>query len=96
MHFSGKEGPSTPGGPFRRPSSQSADKDMATSQSSDAVEAASEAMEDLGRQGREAMEAAHDAWSDLDDALRRTVRERPYTALLCAGAVGFLYLVIRR
>ena len=69
---------------------------MATSQTSDALEAASEAMEDLGREGREAMEAAHDAWSDLDAALRRTVRERPYTALLCAGALGFLYAVIRR
>jgi ElaB/YqjD/DUF883 family membrane-anchored ribosome-binding protein len=67
---------------------------MATSQPSDAVEAASEVIEDLGQQGREAMQAAHDSWSDLDDALRRTVRERPYTALLCAGAVGFLYALI--
>ena len=69
---------------------------MATPQTSDAVEAAHEVIEDLGGQGREAMQAARNSWSDLDKALRRTVRERPYSALACAAAVGFLYAVIRR
>ena len=30
-----------------------------------------------------------------DEALRRTVRERPYSALACAAAVGFLYAVVQ-
>jgi len=32
----------------------------------------------------------------FDDAERRTVRERPYSAVLCAGLFGFLNAVVRR
>jgi hypothetical protein len=55
------------------------------------------AMDTATRKGREAVREAEDAWTNLDDALRGFVRERPYTALAVAGGfAGFLYAVMRR
>ena len=48
------------------------------------------------RRGSAAVRDARDAWTDFDDALRETVRARPWAALAVAGAIGFLYAIARR
>ena len=47
------------------------------------------------RRGSAAVRDARDAWTDFDDALRETVRARPWAALAVAGAIGFLYAIAR-
>ena len=46
--------------------------------------------------GSAAVQDARDAWTDFDDALRETVRARPWAAVAVAGAIGFLYAIARR
>ena len=62
----------------------------------DAQAAAQDGIAEAVRRGGAAVQDARDAMSELDDALRRTITERPYTALACAVAVGFLYAVSGR
>lgn len=62
----------------------------------DTQAAIDETIQDLGRKADEVVTDARDQWTALDKSLRRTVRERPYTALAVAGAIGFLYAIARR
>ena len=62
----------------------------------EAQDAAQEGLAEAVRRGSEAVQEARDAWTDFDEALRETVRARPYAALAVAGAIGFLYAVARR
>jgi ElaB/YqjD/DUF883 family membrane-anchored ribosome-binding protein len=59
-------------------------------------DAAQEGLAEAARRGSAAAQEARDAWTDFDEALRETVRARPYTALAVAGAIGFLYAIARR
>ena len=68
----------------------------AASRLGEAQTAAQEGLAEAVRRGNEAVQEARDAWSDLDSALRATVRDRPYAALAVAAAIGFLYAVARR
>jgi ElaB/YqjD/DUF883 family membrane-anchored ribosome-binding protein len=61
-----------------------------------AQDAAQEGLAEAVRRGSAAAQEARDAWTDVDAALRETVRERPYAALAVAGAIGFLYAIARR
>ena len=62
----------------------------------EAQDTAQEGLSEAVRRGGAAAQEAHDAWADFDDALRETVRARPYAALAVAGAIGFLYALARR
>ena len=62
----------------------------------EAQDSAQEGLADAVRRGGEAVQEARDAWTDFDEALRETVRARPYAALAVAAAIGFLYAVARR
>ena len=62
----------------------------------EAQDAAQEGLAEAARRGSAAVQEARDAWTDFDDALRETIRARPYAALAVAGAIGFLYAVARR
>jgi ElaB/YqjD/DUF883 family membrane-anchored ribosome-binding protein len=61
----------------------------------EAQSTAEEGIAEAVRRGGEAVQEVRDAWSDLDAALRETVRERPYAALAVAASIGFLYAVAR-
>ena len=61
----------------------------------EAQSAAQDGIAEAVRRGNEAVREARDAWTDLDAALRETVRERPYAALAVAAAIGFLCAVAR-
>ena len=56
---------------------------------------ASQGLTDAVRRGSAAVQDARDAWTDFDDALRETVRARPWAAVAVAGAIGFLYAIAR-
>ena len=62
----------------------------------EAQEAAQEGLAEAVQRGSEAVQEARDAWTDFDEALRETVRARPYAALAVAAGIGFLYAVARR
>ncbi len=62
----------------------------------EAQEAAAEGLAEAVQRGSEAVQEARDAWTDFDEALRETVRARPYAALAVAAGIGFLYAVARR
>ena len=62
----------------------------------EAKDATQEGIAEAVRRGSAAVQEARDAWTDFDDALRETIRARPYAALAVAGAIGFLYAVARR
>ena len=62
----------------------------------EAQAATQEGLVDAVRRGSEAVQEARDAWTEFDEALRGTVRARPYAALAVAAAVGFLYAIARR
>lgn len=53
-------------------------------------------VDDLQAKGQQATEYASDIASTLKGALDDAIRTRPYMTLLAAGAVGFLYAVLRR
>ncbi len=57
---------------------------------------AADAVGDLRTKGEEAADYARDIGSTLKGALDDAVRTRPYTTLMAAGAVGFLYALLRR
>jgi ElaB/YqjD/DUF883 family membrane-anchored ribosome-binding protein len=57
---------------------------------------AAQGLTETVRRGGAAVQEARDAWSGFDDALRETVRARPWAAVAIAGAIGFLYAIARR
>jgi ElaB/YqjD/DUF883 family membrane-anchored ribosome-binding protein len=76
-------------------SSVAAAAENAASRLSEAQSAAQDGIAEAVRRGNEAVQEARDAWTDLDAALRETVRERPYAALAVAAGIGFLFAVAR-
>jgi ElaB/YqjD/DUF883 family membrane-anchored ribosome-binding protein len=56
---------------------------------------AQEGLAEAVRRGSAAAQEARDAWTDLDTALRESVRQRPYACLAVAAAIGFLFAVVR-
>ena len=62
----------------------------------EAQDSAQEGLAEAVQRGSEAVQEARDAWTDFDEALRETVRARPYAALAVAAGIGFLYAVARR
>ena len=55
-----------------------------------------ETIADLQAQGREVAGQAQDLFGSLKAALDNSIRTRPYTTLIAAAAVGFLYAALRR
>ena len=55
-----------------------------------------ETIADLQAQGREVAEQAQDLFGSLKTALDDSIRTRPYTTLIAAAALGFLYAALRR
>ncbi len=61
-----------------------------------AARKAADTFDDLKARTGEEAERAKDAALSLKDALDDCIRTRPYTTLIAAGALGFLYAVLRR
>ena len=51
---------------------------------------------DAGEKGREAIGAAREVGDNVVDAVDKSLRQRPYTALALAAGLGFLFGVIWR
>jgi ElaB/YqjD/DUF883 family membrane-anchored ribosome-binding protein len=51
---------------------------------------------DLQAQGQEVAEQAQDLFGSLKAAIDVSIRTRPYTTLIVAAAVGFIYAAVRR
>jgi ElaB/YqjD/DUF883 family membrane-anchored ribosome-binding protein len=62
----------------------------------DAKRAIDETVSDVRAKGEEVAERAHDALGTLREIVDESIRTRPYTTLMMAGAAGFLYAVLRR
>jgi ElaB/YqjD/DUF883 family membrane-anchored ribosome-binding protein len=62
----------------------------------DAKRAIDETVSDVRAKGEEVAERAQDALGTLRKMLDDSIRKRPYTTLMMAGAAGFLYAVLRR
>jgi len=54
-----------------------------------------DAVDDMQAKGQEAADRASDAASAVKAAFDDAIRTRPYTMLMAAGAIGFLYAVLR-
>lgn len=86
-------------GPGRRPVQESAFDDITARGAAafrDTKAGLDDVMADVGEKGREALRGARDVRDTFTDALLTSVRERPYTALAIAGALGFAYGALRR
>jgi ElaB/YqjD/DUF883 family membrane-anchored ribosome-binding protein len=51
---------------------------------------------DAADKGEEALQSAREVRDTVADTILRSVRERPYTTLAIAAAIGFLYGAMRR
>ena len=45
----------------------------------------------VSARGREALDSANEVRSSFADTLLKMIKERPYTTLALAGAIGFVY-----
>lgn len=70
--------------------------DTLTEATRDAAASVAGKISDLQQKGQDAAERAKDVGTSLKDALDESIRTRPYTTLLAAAALGFLYAVARR
>lgn len=55
-----------------------------------------ETVSEVSEKGQEALQSARDVGDSVADAIRESIRVRPYTMLAIAGAIGFLYGAMRR
>ena len=55
-----------------------------------------EAAAGMAENGREALQGARDVRDSLADAVRNSIKTRPYTTLAIAGLIGFAYGAFRR
>jgi ElaB/YqjD/DUF883 family membrane-anchored ribosome-binding protein len=62
----------------------------------DAKASVDKAVSDVSEKGQEALQGARDARDTIADVVLRSVKQRPYTTLAIAGAIGFLYGAMRR
>jgi ElaB/YqjD/DUF883 family membrane-anchored ribosome-binding protein len=78
---------------------RSAADDIATRGSAavrDAKAGLDDAVENISEKGQEALRGVRDVRDTVDDAIRNSVRTRPYTTLAIAGLIGFAYAAMRR